>query len=108
MLIDRSRLATYASHAIFTHEVYEITFCHDYKIVNAILVYTMQTITMSGVPLHLNVVNKPSSIFEDVTEIRINSRPCQGNNMTHERHKGKQVATICYDYQRVGPGPTSR
>jgi hypothetical protein len=36
MLINRSRLATYANHAIVTHEVYEITFCHDYKIGNAI------------------------------------------------------------------------
>jgi hypothetical protein len=60
MLIDRSRLATYASHAIFSDELYEITFCHDYNIVNVILVYTMQTIT----------------------KIRINSQPCKGNNLT--------------------------
>jgi hypothetical protein len=78
MLIDRSRLATYASHAIFTHEVYEITFRHDYKIVNVILVYTMQTITMAGVSLCLNAVNKPSSISEDVVEIQINSQPYKG------------------------------
>jgi hypothetical protein len=67
-LINRSRLATYANHAILTHEVYEITFCHDYKIVNVIQVYTMEIITMFDV-LHLNAVNKPSSISEDVTEI---------------------------------------
>jgi hypothetical protein len=36
MLINRSRLATYANHAIITHEVYEITFCHNYKIANVI------------------------------------------------------------------------
>jgi hypothetical protein len=58
MLINRSRLATYANHAIITHEVYEITFCHDYKIVNAIQVYTIQTITTSDV-LCLNAANKP-------------------------------------------------
>jgi hypothetical protein len=81
MLINRSRLATYANHAILTHEVYEITFCHDYKIVNDIQVYTMQTITMSGI-LRLNTVNKPSSISEDVVEIQINSQPCKGNNLT--------------------------
>jgi hypothetical protein len=69
MLIDRSRLATYASPAIFTHEVYEITFCYDYKIVNVILVYTMQTITTYGVSLCMNAVNKPSSISEDVAQI---------------------------------------
>jgi hypothetical protein len=84
-LINRSRLATYANHAIVTHEVYEITFCHDYKIVNVIQVYTMQTITTSGV-LRLNATNKPSSKFEDVAEIRINSQSCKENNLT-KRHK---------------------
>jgi hypothetical protein len=39
MLINKSRLATYANHAIVTHAVYEITFCHDYKIVNVIKKY---------------------------------------------------------------------
>jgi hypothetical protein len=82
MLINWSRLATDASHAFFSHEVYEITFCHDYKIVNVILVYTMQTITTSGVSLRLNAVNKPSSISEDVAEIQINKQPCKGNNLT--------------------------
>jgi hypothetical protein len=76
MLITRSRLATYANHAL-----YEITFFHDYKIVNIIQEYIMQTITMSGV-LCLNAVNKPSSISEDVVEIWINSQPCKGNNLT--------------------------
>jgi hypothetical protein len=47
VLINRSRLATYASHAIGTHAVYEITFCHDYKIVNVIEEYIVQTITTS-------------------------------------------------------------
>jgi hypothetical protein len=70
MLINRSRLATHANHAIVTHAVYEITFFHDYKIVNAIQVYTMQIITTSNI-LPLNVVNKSSSISEDVVEIRI-------------------------------------
>jgi hypothetical protein len=65
MLINRSRLATYANHA-----VYEITFFYDYKIVNVIQEYIMQTITTSQV-LRLNAVNKPSSISEDVMEIRI-------------------------------------
>jgi hypothetical protein len=81
VLINRSRLATYANHAVVTHAVYEITFCHDCKIVNVIQVYTMQTITTSGV-LHLNTANKPSFISEDVVEIRINSQPCKGNNLT--------------------------
>jgi hypothetical protein len=70
MLINKSILATYANHAIVTHAVYEITFCHDCTIVNAIQEYIMQTITTSQV-LHLNAVNKPSSISEDIAEIRI-------------------------------------
>jgi hypothetical protein len=36
MLINRSRLATYANHAIVTHAVYDIISYHDYKIVNVI------------------------------------------------------------------------
>jgi aspartate/tyrosine/aromatic aminotransferase len=84
MLINWNILATYANLAIVTHAVYEITFCHDYKIVNAIQVYTMQTITMSGV-LRLNAANKLSSKFEDVAEIRINSQSCKGNNLA-KRH----------------------
>jgi hypothetical protein len=36
LLINMNRLATYAKHAKITHAIYEITSCHDYKIVNAI------------------------------------------------------------------------
>jgi hypothetical protein len=43
MLINRSRLATYANHAIVTHAMYEITYSHDYKVVNIVQVYTIQT-----------------------------------------------------------------
>jgi hypothetical protein len=92
LLINKSRLATYANHAIVTHVVYEITFFHDYKIVNAIQVYTMQTITMSSV-LRLNAANKPSSISKDVTEIRINSQPCKGNYLT-TRHMREMKANV--------------
>jgi hypothetical protein len=74
ILINMSRLATDANHAIVNYAVYEITFYHDYKIVNVIREYIMETITTSDV-LRLNGVNKPSSISEDVTEIRINSQP---------------------------------
>jgi hypothetical protein len=75
----------------FTHGVYEITFCHDYKIVNVILVYTMQTITMSGVSLCLNAVNKPPSRSEDVMAIRINSQPCKGNNLTTQHMRATKA-----------------
>jgi hypothetical protein len=71
MLINMNRLATYANRAIVTHAVY----------VNVIQDYTIPTITTSDV-LCLNASNKPSSISEDVTEIRINSQPCKGNKLT--------------------------
>jgi hypothetical protein len=67
MLINRSRLATYGNHAIVTHAVYDIISCHDYKTSDV---------------LHLHVANKPSSIFDDVMEIRINSQPCKANSLT--------------------------
>jgi hypothetical protein len=70
MLINRSRIATCANNASETHVVYDLTFFHDYKIINVIQEYIMQTITMSH-GLHLNAVNKPSSISEDVVEIQI-------------------------------------
>jgi hypothetical protein len=81
MLINMSRLATYANHASVTQAVYEITFFRDYKIVNVNQEYIMQTITTSGA-LCLNAVNKPSSISEDVTETQINSQPYKENNLT--------------------------
>jgi hypothetical protein len=36
MLINMSRLATYGKDARVIHAIYEITLCHDYKIVNVI------------------------------------------------------------------------
>jgi hypothetical protein len=68
MPINRSRLATYANHASVAHAVCDLTFFHDYKIVNVIQEYIMQTITMSH-GLCLNTMNKPSSITKDVVEI---------------------------------------
>jgi hypothetical protein len=74
------RLATYAKHARVTHAIYEITFCHGYKIVNSVQEILITTITSSHV-LHMNTVNKPSYISEDVMEIPINNQPGKGNNL---------------------------
>jgi hypothetical protein len=90
MLINRSRLATYANHAFVTHAVYDTISCHDYNVVNIIQVYTLQTITMSRV-LCLNAANESSSISEDVTEIQINSQPCKGNNMTTQHTRATKA-----------------
>jgi hypothetical protein len=47
--------------------------------------------------LRLNTANKPSPIFEGVAEIRINSQPCKGINLT-TRHtqawRAPRVATV--------------
>jgi hypothetical protein len=77
MLINKNRLATYANHA-----GYDLNFFHDYKIVNVIQEYIMQTIKTSHMSLCLNAVNKPPSISENVAEIQINSQHCKGNNLT--------------------------
>jgi hypothetical protein len=57
-LINVNRLATYAKHAKVTHTIYEITYCHDYKIVNAIQESSTVTMTSSHV-LRLSSENKP-------------------------------------------------
>jgi hypothetical protein len=52
---------------------------------------------MKLIILHLNTVNKPSPISKGVMEIRINSQPCKGINLT-TRHmqarRAPRVATI--------------
>jgi hypothetical protein len=52
---------------------------------------------MKLIILHLDLVNKPSPISEGVAEIRINSQPCKGINLT-TRHtqtqKAPRVATV--------------
>jgi hypothetical protein len=47
--------------------------------------------------LRLGAVNKPSLIFEGVTEIRINSQPCKGINLTTQHMQARRaprVATV--------------
>jgi hypothetical protein len=80
-LINMSRLATYVKHARVTHAIYEVTSCHDYKIVNVIQEILITTITSSHV-LRLYSENKSWPMSEGITEIRINSQPCKGNNLT--------------------------
>jgi hypothetical protein len=63
MLINRDRLAIYANHA-----GYDLTFFHDYKIVNAIQEYIMQTITTSH------------STFERSEQALIHIRGCYGDS----------------------------
>jgi hypothetical protein len=81
MLINKSRLATYAIHGNVTRAMYNITSCHDYKIVNIIqelLKYNHHIISCSTFERR----EQASSKFEDVAEILINSQPCKGNNLT--------------------------
>jgi hypothetical protein len=47
--------------------------------------------------LHLDAVNKPSPMSEGVVEIRINSQPCKGINLTTwhtHAWKAARVATV--------------
>ncbi len=63
--------------------------------------------------LRLNTANKPSSISEGVVEIRINSQPCKGINLTtrHTRaRRAPRVATVhnaVKELDRVLPHPSA-
>jgi hypothetical protein len=68
---------------------------HDYNVV--IDPYSYHHIIMNLIILHLDSMNKPSSISEGVMEIRINNQPCKGIDLT-TRHTHAQmtpwVATV--------------
>jgi hypothetical protein len=68
---------------------------HDYNVV--IGPYSYHHINMKLIILRLGAANKPSLISESVAEIRINSQPCKGINLT-TRHtqarRAPRVATI--------------
>jgi hypothetical protein len=52
---------------------------------------------MKFIILHLGAVNKPSPMFEGVAEIRIDSQPCKGINLTTQHTQARRaprVATI--------------
>jgi hypothetical protein len=68
---------------------------------------------MKLIILRLNIANKPSPMFEGVTEIRINSQPCKGINLTirhMQARRAPRVATIHDMIKKPGwvlPCPTS-
>jgi hypothetical protein len=57
-----------------------VNISHDYNVV--IDPYSYHHIIMKLIILRLGAENKPSHISEGVTEIRINSQPCKGINLT--------------------------
>jgi hypothetical protein len=112
MLINRSRLATYANHANVAHAMYDITSCHDYKIANVIqelVKYNHHIISCSRFERR----EQASSISEDVAKIQINSQPCKGNNLTtrHTRatkaNKWQPFAMTIKESGRVIPRPSA-
>jgi hypothetical protein len=65
---------------------------------------------MKFIILRLNIVNKSSLISEGVVEIRINSQPSKGLNLTiwHTQAKrASRVATVHDTVKELGLGPTS-
>jgi hypothetical protein len=59
--------------------------------------YSYHHIIMKLIILCLGAANKPSLIFESVTEIRINNQPCKGINLTIRHTQARRtpwVATI--------------
>jgi hypothetical protein len=68
---------------------------HDYNVV--IDPYSYHHIIMKLIILRLDSANKPSPISEGVTEIRINSQPCKGINLTirhTQARRAPRVATV--------------
>jgi hypothetical protein len=53
---------------------------HDYNVV--INPYSSHHSIMKLIVLRLDSANKPSAMSEGVAEIRINSHPCKGINLT--------------------------
>jgi hypothetical protein len=67
----------------------------DYKVV--IHPYSYHHIIMKLIILRLELANKPSPMSEGVAEIRINSQPCKGINLTTlhmQARRAPRVATI--------------
>jgi hypothetical protein len=63
--------------------------------------------------LHLNTANKPSPISEGVTEIRINTQPCKGINLTTRLMQVRRTPRVAIvhdtvkDSGRVLPHPSA-
>jgi hypothetical protein len=56
---------------------------------------------MKLIILHLNIVNKPSPISEGVTEIRINSQPCKGINLTTWHTQARRAPRVAIVHDTV-------
>ncbi len=79
---------------------------HDCKVV--IYPNSYHHIIMKLIILRLNTANKPSPISEGVAEIRINSQPCKGINLTTRYTRARRaprMVIVHNDYQRVESGP---
>jgi hypothetical protein len=67
---------------------------------------------MTLIILSLDSVNEPSPMYEGVVQIRINSQPCKGINLTTQHTwatKAARVATVHYvvkESGRVVPHPS--
>jgi hypothetical protein len=76
---------------------------HDYKVVT--YPYSYHHNIMKLIIVHLDSTNKPSRMSEGVVEIRINSQPCKGINLT-TRHtqaqRAPRVATIHEVTKKLG------
>jgi hypothetical protein len=85
-LINLRIFASYAKHAKVSNQHWLTS--HHYKVV--INPYSYHHIIMKLIILCLNTANKPSPRSEGVTEIRINSQPCKGINLTawHTQARG--------------------
>jgi hypothetical protein len=66
-----------------------VNISHDYNVV--IDPYSYHHIIMKLIILRLGAENKPSHISEGVAEIRINSQPCKGINLTTRHMQARRA-----------------
>jgi hypothetical protein len=92
--INMRTIASYSKHAEVSKQYWLSS--HDHKVVITPNSYH-HIMIMKLIILHLDAANNPSPMSKGVVEIRINSQPCKGINLT-TRHtqawRAPRVATI--------------
>jgi hypothetical protein len=95
------RFASYSKHAKVSkqYQTILISISHDYNVV--IDPYSYYHIIMKLIILRLDSANKTSPISEGVTEIRINSQPCKGINLTTQHTQARRAPRVAIVHDTV-------
>jgi hypothetical protein len=90
-LINMRKFASY-SNTCKGNQAILINISHDYKVV--IHPYSYHHNIIKLIILRLNTANKTSPMSEGVSEIRINSQPCKGINLTTRHTQARRVPRV--------------